>query len=203
MTLTATWLLPIAIIPGTWQAYEIPPTPLEGPRQIAGEQTPPQPDQTDNAVSSGARKEGGVVEEKDLDEEVPEPKASTSQEPGQDQSWGSPSSSHALGHQPPQGYWDPSPSAMWIHPEHGYPNPMYSSSSSFHYAQSHYPPGAYFTPMPGYATPMYGYYQPTNPEQTPETYESTAYEHTAPPPVVVHTVPLPSSRPNTPPRRRR
>ena len=197
MTLTATWLLPIAIIPGTWQVFEVPRTPTGDPQQIAEGQAPsqPGPSEADKAISAETRKEGGVVEEKVLDEGVPEPKASTSQEPDQDQPWGSSSSSHTSGHQPPQGYW--------IHPEGGYPDPMYSNSSSFYYAQSHYPPGAYFTPMPGYATPMYGYYQPENPEQTPETYESTAYEHTAPPPVVVHTVPLPSSRPNTPPRRRR
>ena len=205
MTLTATWLLPIAIIPGTWQAFEVPKTPQEPALRMTEEQAPPQaePSETDNAVYTEAQEEGGIVEEKALDEVVPAPKASVSQEPDQDQVWGSPSFSYASKHQPPQGYWDPSLSGTWIQPDHGYPNPMYSSSSSFHYAQSHYPPGAYFTPMPGYATPMYGYYQPANPEQTPETYEPAVYGDTAPPPVVVQTVPLPSSRPNTPPRRRR
>jgi len=200
VTLTATWLLPIAIIPGTWQAYEVPETP-----QITGGQVPPQPEpsEADNAVSAETQEQGGFIEEKAPDEGTPEPKASTSQEPDQDQAWGSSSSSYMSNHQPPQGHWDPTPSVMWIHPEQGYPNPMYSSSSSFHYAQSHYPPGAYFTPISGYGTPMHGYYQPVNPEQTPETYETMAHEPTAPPPVVVNTVPLPSSRPNTPPRRRR
>jgi len=204
VTLTATWLLPIAIIPGTWQVYEDPETLPEDTPQITQVQTLPQPEpsETDNAVPDEAQK-GGFVEGNDLDEGVPEPKASTSQEPVRDQAWGSPLSSYTSAQPPPQGYWDPNPPVTWIPPEHGYPNPMYSSSSSFHYAQSHYPPGAYFTPMPGYATPVHGYYQPMNPEQTPETHEPTSYEPTAPPPVVVHTVPLPSSRANTPPRRRR
>lgn len=199
MTLTATWLLPIALIPGTWQVYEVPGTP-----QITEGQTPSQPEsnKTNDVVSAETQKEGGPIEEEVPDEDVQEPEASTSQEPDQYQAWSSPSSSHTSKPQAPQDHWDPSPSLMWIHPEHGYPNPMYSSSSSFQYAQSYYPPEAYFTSMPGYAVPMHGYYQPTNPEQTPETYEPMAYEPTAPPPVVVHTVPLPSSRPNTPPRRR-
>ena len=201
MTLTATWLLPIALIPGTWQAFEVPATPLGDTQQFTEGQALSQPEQgeTDKTISAEAQKEGGVMEGKVLNDAVPGPEASTSQ----DQGWGSQSSSYASKHQPPQDYWDPSPSAMWNYPDHGYPNPMYSSSSSFHYAQSHYPPGAYFTPMPGYGAPMYGYYQPVIPEQTSETYEPTAYEHTAPPPIVVQTVPLPSSRPNTPPRRRR
>ena len=203
MTLTATWLLPIALIPGTWQVFEVPGTPPADTPRITEGQAPsqPGPGDADKVVSAETQKEGGVTVGKVLDEGTPEPRASTSQEPDRDQDWGSPSASYT--YQPPQGYWDPSNSAAWLHPDQGYPNPMYSSSSSFHYAQSHYPPGAYFTPMPGYGTPMYGYYQPTNPEQTRETYEPTAYEHTAPPPVVVQTVPLPSSRPNTPPRRRR
>ena len=200
MTLTATWLLPIAIIPGTWQVYEIPTTP-----QITEGRMPPQlePNESNNTASAETQKEEGPIEGKVLDEGAPEPKASTSQQPDQAEVWGSPSSSHTSNHQPPQEYWDPNPSVMWNPPEHGYPNLMYSSSSSFHYAQSHYPPDAYFTPAPGYATPMYGYYQPANPEQTPEMYQPTAYDFVAPPPVLVHTVPLPSSRPNTPPRRRR
>ena len=199
MTLTATWLLPIAIIPGTWQVYEIPTTP-----QITGGQTPSQhePGESDNAVSVETQKEGGPIEGTIPDEGAPEPKASTSQEPDQVEAWGSPMASSSK-HQPPQGYWDPNPSVMWIPPEPGHPSSMYSSSSSFYYAQSHYPPSPYFTPVPGYTTPMYGYYQPANPEQTPEMHEPTAHEPVAPPPVVVHTVPLPSSRPNTPPRRRR
>ena len=198
--MTATWLLPIAIIPGTWQVPDAPGAWPETTPQITQRQTLPQPEpsETDSAVSHETQKEEGLIEEKVPDEGAPEPKASTSQDHDQGQAWGSPSSSYTSKHQPPQGYRDNSPSVMWIPPEHGYPNPMYSGTSSFHYAQSHYPPGAYFTPVPGYATPTYGYYQPVNPEQTPETYEPTA-----PPPVVVHTVPLPSSRPNTPPRRRR
>jgi len=180
-----------------FDVFDVPGTPTETAPRIAEAREPsqPEPSEGDKVISAETQKEGGVVEGKVLDKGVPEPKASTSQGPDQDQEWGSPS---------PQSYWDPSHSAMWIHPDQGYPNPMYSSSSSFHYAQSHYPPGAYFTPMPGYGTPMYGYYQPANPEQTPETYEATSYsEQTAPPPVVVQTVPLPSSRPNTPPRARR
>lgn len=193
VTLTATWLLPIAIIPGTWQVYEVPATPPENTRQITGGQTSSQPEsrETDDPVSDETR-EDDVTEEKVLDENVPEPRASTSQEPGQDNPWGSPSSSHTSRYQPSQGYWDPNLSSTWVHPEHGYPNSMYSSSGSFQYAQSHYPPGAYFTPMSGYATPMYGYGQPTNPERTPETHEQMTYEAPAPPPVVVKTVPLPT-----------
>jgi hypothetical protein len=198
VTLTATWLLPIAIIPGTWQVYEIPTTPQIIAEQMLSQLEP------DNAVSAETQKEGGPVEGTVLDQGATEPKASTSQEPDQVEAWGSPSSSYTSKHQPPQGYWDPNPSVMWIPPEHGNPNPMYSSSNSFHYAQSHYPPGAYFTPAPGYPTPMYGYYQPADPGQTPPGgHEPMADEPVAPPPVVVHTVPLPSSRPNTPPRRRR
>ena len=199
MTLTATWLLPIAIIPGTWQVYEIPTTPqiTEGQASFR-----PEPNELDNAASAETQK-GEPIEETIPDGGAPEHKASTSQEPDQAEAWGSQSSSYTSKHQPQQGYWDPDPSVTWIPPEHGYPNPMYSSSSSFHYAQSHPPPGAYFTPTPAYTSPMYGYYQSADPEQKPETYEPTAYEPVAPPPVVVHTVPLPSSRPNTPPRRRR
>ena len=194
MTLTATWLLPIALIPGTWQAFGVPATPLGDTPQTTGVQTPsqPEPGETDKTISAETEKEEGVMEGMTLDEGVPEPKASMSQEPDQDQGSGSQSSSCAPKHQPPQGYWDPRPSAMWIYPDHGYPNQIYSSSNSFHYAQSHYPPGAYFMPMPGYGMPMYGYYQFANPEQTPETYEPTAYENTASPPVVVQTVSLPS-----------
>jgi hypothetical protein len=203
VTLTATWLLPIALIPGTWQVYD--PEALPDAPQITEGQAPsqPEPSEADNAIAAETQKEEDPVEEKVRDETVPEPKASTSQEPHKDQPWGSPSSSYTSKNQPPQGYWDPSLSGMWIHPEYGYPNPMYSSSSSSHFAQSHYPPGAYFTPMPGYGTPMYGYYQPVNPQQTPETHEPMVEGPMAPPPVVMHTVPLPSSRPNTPPRRRR
>ena len=200
MTLTATWLLPIAIIPGTWQAYEVPTTP-----QLTAGQTPSQPELNENAVSAevhaGVQGRGEPIEREALDEDVPEPKASTSQVPDQDHAWGS-SSTHVSKQQQPQDRWDPNPSVMWIYPEHDYPNPMYSSSNSFHHTPSHYPPGAYVSPMPGYAAPMYGYYQPANPEQPSETYEQVAYESTAPPPVLVRTVPLPSSRPNTPPRRR-
>ena len=198
MTLTATWLLPIAIIPGTWQVYEIPTTP-----QITEGQMPshPEPNQSDNAVSAETQNEGGPTQEKVTDEGVPEPEASTSQEPDQAQAWWFQSSSYTSTPQPPQGHWNPNPSVMWIPPEQGYPNPMYSNSSSFHYAQSH-PPGTYFTPMPGYTTPVHGYYQPADPEQISEMYEPNAYEPAAPPPVVVHTIPLPSSRPNSPPRRR-
>ena len=112
-----------------------------------------------------------------------------SQEPDQEQIWGA--SYYPPTQQQPQGYWDPSPSVVWVPPEHGYPNPMDSSSSSFHYSQLHYPPGAYFTPMPDYATSMYGYYQPVNAEQTPDIYDPTADEPTAPPPLLVNTVPLP------------
>jgi len=189
VTLTATWLLPIAIIPGTWQVYEVLATP-----QITAGQMPPQfePNQSDDAVSAETQEEGGHTEEKVPNETAPEPEASTSQEPDQAHAWASLSSSYTSTPQPPQEHWNPNPSVMWIPPEQGYPNPMYSSSSSFHYAQSHYPPGAYPTPMSGYTTPMYGYYQPANPEQTHEMYEPTAYELAAPPPVVVHTVPLPS-----------
>ena len=194
MTLTATWLLPIAIIPGTWQVYEIPPTP-----QITQEQVPPQPEpiETGSVVAAETLNKGGPIEETapNETEQVPEPIGSASQEPYQGQTWGTSSNQ-----QHPQGYWDPGSSVVWVPPEHGYPNPMYSSPGSFHYSQSHYPPGAYFTPTPGYAPSMYGYYQPVNPEQTPETHEPITYEATAPPPLVVHTVPLPSSRPNTPPR---
>ena len=193
MTLTATWLLPIAIIPGTWQVYEIPPTP-----QIARGETPSQtePNETNDVLSTETQKEEGFTDETipNKTEDVVEQMDSVSQESDQKEIWASSS------HQQPQGYWDPSPSVVWVPPEHGYPNPMYSSSNPFHYPQSHYPPGAYFTPMPGYATSVYGYYQPINPEHTPETYESTMYEPIVPPPVVVNTVPLPSSRPNTPPR---
>ena len=198
MTLTATWLLPIAIIPGTWQVYEVPPTPQVARGEALSQ---PEPNETDNVDSVETRKEGGSIDEiipyeKEND---PDKMGSTPQEPDQEQTWGS--SSYTTKPQQPQEYWDPNPSVVWVPPEHGYPNPMYSSSSSFHYPQSYYPPpGVYFTPMPGYATPMYGYYQPVSPEQTPETYEPTGYEPSAPPPVVVHTVPLPSSRPNTPPR---
>ena len=200
VTLTATWLLPIAIIPGTWQVYEIPTTP-----QITEGRVPPQPgpNESNNAVSAETQKEGGPAEGTVLDEGAPEAKASTSQEPDQGEAWGTPSSSRTSKHQPPQGYWNPNYSVMWTPPEHGYPNPVYSSSSSFHYGQSHYFPGAYSTPTPGYTTPTYGYYQLANPERTSETHEPTTHEPAAPPPVVVHTVPLPSSRPNTPPRRRR
>ena len=198
MTLTATWLLPIAIIPGTWQVFEVPETP-----QITQGEPPSQhePTNTDNV---GRQKGGESAIEKTYDEPEPEPepvpelKASISQKLDQDQAWGL-SSSYISGQQPPQGYWDPSPSVVWVPSEHGYPNPTYSSSGSFHYAQPHYPPGAYFTPS--YPTPVYGYFQPTNLEQTPQTYEPTLNEAAAPPPVVVHTVPLPSSRPSTPPRR--
>jgi hypothetical protein len=201
VTLTATWLLPIAIIPGTWQVYEIPPTP-----QITQGEIPSQPElnETKEAVSAETEEGEGPVEEvaPNKTENDPEQMGSTSQEPDQDQTWGS--SPYSSTQQQQQGYWDLSPSVVWVPPEHGYPDPMYSSSSSFHYSsQLHYPPGAYFTPLPGYPTPIYGYYHPMNPEQTPETYESTAYEPIAPPPVVLHTVPLPSSRPNTPPRWRR
>ena len=87
MTLTVTWLLPIVIIPGMWQVYEIPTTP-----QITEVQIPPQPEPngSDNVVSSETRKEGeGVV----LDEGAPEAKASTSQEPDQGEAYGTPSSS--------------------------------------------------------------------------------------------------------------
>ena len=200
MTLTATWLLPIAIIPGTWQVYEVPATP-----QITQGEAPSQtePNETGDVASAETPpKEEGPIEKKvpDETENVPEPTGSTSQEPNKDEAWGS--SSNTSNHHPPQGYWEPSPSIVWVPPEHGYPNPMYSSSSSFHYAQPHYPPGAYFTPTPGYGTPMYGYYQPANPEQTPGAHDPTVYDFIAPPPVVVQTVPLPSSRPNTPPRRR-
>ena len=200
VTLTATWLLPIAIIPGTWQVYEVPGTP-----QLTAGQAASQPELNEGAVSAEvhaeAQKEGGPIEGKAPNQDVPEPKASASQEPGRDQAWGS-SSTYISKQQQPQDHWDPSPSLMWIYPEHGYPNPMYSSSNSFHHTPSHYPPGAYVSPMPGYAAPMYGYYQSANPEQPTETYESAAYGPAAPPPVLVHTVPLPSSRPNTPPRRR-
>lgn len=187
--MTATWLLPIALIPGTWQAYEIPPTP-----QITQGEAPSQfeSDEAGNVTSAQTQKEAGFAEKSvpEETENLPESKGSTSQEPRQDQAWGL-SSSHTSEQQPPQGYWDPSPSVVWVPPEHGYPNPMYSSSSSFHYTQSHYPPGAYFTPLPGYPTPMYGYYQPVDPEQTQETHDPTAYEPNVPPPVVVHTIPLP------------
>jgi len=83
VTPTATWLLPIAIIPGTWQVYEIPTTP-----QITEGQMPPQPEPnwSDNA---------------------------TSQEPDQGEALGTPSSSHTSKHQPPQGYWNPNYSVMW------------------------------------------------------------------------------------------
>ena len=195
MTLTATWLLPIAIIPGTWQVFEVPETP-----QITQGEPPPQPEST-NTDNAEIQREGESAIEKTYGETEPvsESKATTSQTLDQDQAWGLSSSSYISGQQPPQGYWDPSPSVVWVPSEHGYPNPTYSSSGSFHYAQPHYPPGAYFTPS--YPTPMYGYFQPTNLEQTHETYEPTLNEATAPPPVVVHTVPLPSSRPSTPPRR--
>lgn len=197
MTLTATWLLPIAIIPGTWQVYQVPPTPQIDQGEV------PEPIETDDVAPDGTQKEGGPVEDTVFNKtgDVPEQlMGSTSQEPDQEQIWGS-SSYSSKDHQP-QEYWDHSPSVVWVPPEHGYPNPMYSSSnsSSFHYSQLYYPPGAYFTPMSGYATSMYGHYQPVNSEQTPGTYGSTTYDFIAPPPVLVHTVPLPSSRPNTPPR---
>ncbi|KAF9786799.1 hypothetical protein BJ322DRAFT_675737 [Thelephora terrestris] len=201
VTLTATWLLPIAIIPGTWQAYEVPATP-----QLTQGEVPSQPDpnETSNVVSVETQKEEAPVEKETLGEagDVPKPTGSTSQKPDvyMDEAWGS--SSCTSNYQTPQGYWDPSFSGVWVPPEHGYPNPMYSNSSSFYYAQSHYPPGAYFTPNPDYATPTYGYYQPVHPEQTPQMYNTTTYDFIAPPPVVMQTVPLPSSRPNTPPRRR-
>jgi len=200
VTLTATWLLPIALIPGTWQVYEIPTTPQITERQTAPQ---PEPNESDNAVSVETQEGGGPIEGTVLDEGALEPKATTSQEPDQGEAWGSSSPSHTSKHQPPQGYWNPDYSAMWTPPEHGYPNPMYSSSSSFHYVQPHHPPGAYSTPTLGYTTPTYEYYRLANSEQTPETHEPTTGEPAAPPPVVVNTVPLPSSRPNTPPRRRR
>ena len=200
--MTATWLLPIALIPGTWQFYEVPPTP-----QVTQGETPPQVDlnETENATSSESQKDqGGPVEEESPSQTecAPEPKDSTSREPDQEQAWGSQSSTYTSKPQPPYEYWDPGPSVVWgPPPDHGYPNPMWSGSGSFHHAQSHYPTqGAYITPIPGYGTPMYGYFQPANPEQSShEIYESTEYGPAAPPPVVINTVPLPSSRPNTPP----
>lgn len=192
--MTATWLLPIAIIPGTWQVYQVPPT----PQIIRGEapsEPQHQPNETDDVASTETQKEGGLAKETipSKKENIPEAMNPT---PDEEQAWGS--SSYSSNQQQPQGYWEPSPSVAWVPQDHVYPHPMYSSSSSFHY--SHYPPGAYFTPIPDYATSMHGYYQPMNPEQTHQTYDPTAHEPTAPPPVVVHTVPLPSSRPNTPPR---
>jgi hypothetical protein len=71
VTLTATWLLPIAIIPGTWQVYEIPTTP-----QIIAGQMPsqPEPSETDNAVSAETQKEGGPVEGTVLDQGAQNPR---------------------------------------------------------------------------------------------------------------------------------
>lgn len=201
VTLTATWLLPIAIIPGTWQVYELPSTP-----QVTQGETPsqPEPNETDNPVSVETRKEVEPAAKMvgNETESPPEQKTSTSREPYQDQTWGSQSFSYVQKPQPPQEHWDPNHSATWVPPEHGYPNPMYSNSSSFHYAQSHYPPGGYYTPMSGYPTPIYEQYQPVNIEHPPETYQPTMYGPVAPPPILFQTIPLPSIQPNTPPRRR-
>ena len=193
MTLTATWLLPLAIIPGTWQVYED-----TGTSQITKGQASSQPrsGETDSAVSAESQS-GGPIEEN-----VPEPKTCASQEPDRNwQTWGPLSSSYISKHQPSKGHWDPSPSVMQIHPQHGCPNPTHSDSSSFHYTYSHYPPGAYFMPTFGYPMPMHSYYQPLDPEQTPELYEPTVYEPAPPPPVVLRTISLPdtASRPQSSP----
>ena len=198
MTLTATWLLPIAIIPGTWQVYELPSTP-----QVTQGETPsqPEPNETDDPVSVETQKEVEPAEKMVVNdtESPPEQKASALREPDQDQTWGSQSFSYAQKPQPPQEHWGSNPSATWASPEHGYPNPMYSSSSAFHHAQPYYPPGGHYTYTP---MPIYEQYQPVSVEHPPETYQPAMYGPVAPPPVLFHTIPLPSSRSNTPPRRR-
>jgi hypothetical protein len=100
VTLTATWLLPIAIIPGTWKVFDVPETPQVSRGEVPSQ---PEPNEMDNVVPAETRKEGEAVEENvsDETENIPEPKGSTSQEPDEDQAWGLQSSAHTSKHQPP------------------------------------------------------------------------------------------------------
>jgi len=187
VTLTATWLLPIVIIPGKWQIHE-----ASGTLQATEGQTAwskPKPSGTDKPTTAEMQNEGGLIEEKSPDESVPEHEGHTLQELGRGWGWGSPPNPHHMSKNQ-----NPAPPVTQVHPEHGYPNQMHSDSSDFHYAQSHHPPGVVCMPMLSYPMPMHGYYPPVNLEQTFEMYEPTA-----PPPVLIHTVPLPNatSRPES------
>lgn len=182
MTLTGTWLLPIAIIPGTWEVYEVPGAPRATQQQMNSQPGPTKADDTIYAETQ----QGDPRGERILDKGVPGPKVGSLQEHDQNTSKDEPSQNRP----------DPGPSVLQTHPEHGHLDPMYSNSGAFHYNQSQYPPGMFFTPTSGYPIPADGYHQPMNPEYTSEMYESPAYEPAAPPPVVLHTVPLPDTEPH-------
>ena len=182
MTLTGTWLLPIAIIPGTWEVYEVP----RAPRAMQQMHSQSGPTEADDTIPAETQK-AGPREERILDKSVSRPRVDPLQEHDQNRSEDELSQSRP----------DPGPSALQIHPEHGHLDPMYSNSCAFHYTQSQYPPGMFFIPTSGYPIPADGYHQPMNPEYTSKMYEPPAHEPTAPPPVVLHTVPLPDTEPHS------
>jgi hypothetical protein len=179
MTLTGTWLLPIAIIPGAWEACGTPRTPRDNQQQIPSQ---PRPSDTDDTVFAETQA-GDPGDERILDKSVPLIKVDSLRESGQNTSKD----------EPLQGHLGPGPSVLQTHPGRRHPDLMYSNPGSFHYTQSQYPPGAFFVPISDYTIPADGHHRPMNPEYPSMMYELPACESTAPPPVVLHTVPLPDT----------
>lgn len=137
MTLTGTWLLPIAIIPGVWEACEVPRAPRATQEQIP---SPPRPSEADDIIPTETQK-GNSRDERILHKSIPGPRVDSLRKQGQNTSKDEPS----------QDYLDPGPSILQTHPERGHPDFVHSSSGAFHYSQSQYPSREFF--IPGYLVP--------------------------------------------------
>ena len=183
MTLTGTWLLPIAVIPGVWDACEVPGTPWATRQQITSQ---PRPSEADDIIHAKTQR-GDPRDERALDKSIPGSRVGSLQEHGQNTSKNEASQDHP----------DPGPSASQTHPKRGYPDPVYSNSGTLHCTQSQYPPRAFFIPVSGCPIPADGCHRPTSTEYTSVMHEPPAREPKAPPPVVLRTVPLPDAEPRS------